>query len=189
MTATNPMTATYQSMQVDHPGAAFRLVEQELATPGPGHVRVTVEAVGICHSDAMFIEGHMPGVTFPLVAGHEIAGRVDAIGDEVEEFDVGQRVAVGWFGGNCGHCNPCRAGDAIHCTEMQIPGLSYPGGFAEDLLEGREDHYIRFFLDGGSRRGLSEALTARIVEAYNQHTQRQAPELLPRSRTTRSWPA
>jgi alcohol dehydrogenase len=128
------MTASYQSMQVDQPGAAFRLVEQDLVAPGARHVRVIVEAVGICHSDAMFIDGHMPGLTFPLVAGHEIAGRIDAIGDDVEDFDVGQRVGIGWFGGNCGHCNPCRDGDAIHCTELQIPGLSYPGGFAEEIV-------------------------------------------------------
>ena len=128
------ITTAYQAMQVDEPGAAFRLVEQEPVAPGPGHVRVIVEAVGICHSDAMFIDGHMPGLSFPLVPGHEIAGRIDAIGDDVGDFGVGQRVAIGWFGGNCGHCNPCRSGDAIHCIEMQIPGLPYPGGFAEEIV-------------------------------------------------------
>jgi alcohol dehydrogenase len=122
------MTPTYLSMQVDEPGAAFHPVEQIVSEPGPGHVRVSVEAVGICHSDSMFIDGHMPGVSFPLVAGHEIAGRIDAIGDEVEGFKIGQRVAVGWFGGNCGHCVACREGDAINCAHLQIPGLSYPAG-------------------------------------------------------------
>ena len=128
------MTTTYQSMQVDQPGAAFRLIEQELVAPRAGHVRVIVEAVGICHSDSIFIDGHMPGVTFPLVAGHEIAGRIDEVADDVEGFDVGQRVAVGWFGGNCGHCAACREGDAINCAHLQIPGLAYPGGFAETVI-------------------------------------------------------
>lgn len=121
-------------MQVQAPGQAFHLVEQQIAEPGRGHVRVTIEAAGICHSDSMFIDGHMPGVSFPLVSGHEIAGRVDAIGADVEEYEEGQRVAVGWFGGNCGHCAACREGDAINCERLQTPGLSYPGGFAESII-------------------------------------------------------
>ena len=128
------MTTTYRSMQVDEPGAALHLIEKETPEPGAGHVRVTVEAVGVCHTDSTFIDGHMPGVGFPLVAGHEIAGRIDAIGDGVEDFEPGQRVAVGWFGGNCGHCVACREGDAINCAHLQIPGLSYPGGFAETVV-------------------------------------------------------
>ena len=95
---------------------------------------MSVEAVGICHSDSMFIDGHMPGVSCPLVAGHEIAGRIDAIGDDLEDFKIGQRVALGWFGGNCGHCVACREGDAINCAHLQTPGLSYPGGLAETVL-------------------------------------------------------
>ena len=121
-------------MQADEPGAALRLVEGEIPEPGAGHVRVTVEAAGICHSDAMFLAGHMPGVTFPLVTGHEIDGRIDAIGDGVQEFRLGQCVAVGWCGGNCGHCMACREGDAINCAHLQIAGLSYPGGFAEIVV-------------------------------------------------------
>jgi alcohol dehydrogenase len=128
------MTPTYLSMQVEEPGAALHPVRQIVSEPGAGQVRVSVEAVGICHSDSMFIDGHMPGVSFPLVAGHEIAGRIDAIGEDVEDFKLGQRVAVGWFGGNCGHCEACREGDAINCAHLQTPGLSYPGGFAETVI-------------------------------------------------------
>jgi alcohol dehydrogenase len=128
------LSATYRAMQVDEPGAALHLAEHETREPETGCVRLIVEAVGICHSDSIFIDGHMPGVTFPLVAGHEIAGRVDAIGGGVVGFEIGQRVAVGWFGGNCGRCVACRDGDAIYCASLQVPGLSYPGGFAETIV-------------------------------------------------------
>src|SRR5215469_9424178 len=128
------MASTYRSMEVDEPRAAFRLVEKDIPEPPAGHVRVAVEAVGICASDSMFINAEMPGVTFPVVPGHEIAGRIDAIGEGVEEFAHGQRVAVGWFGGNCGHCVACREGDAINCTYLQVPGLSYPGGYADSVV-------------------------------------------------------
>lgn len=128
------MSSTYLSMQVDEPGAILRAVEQEITTPAAGQVGVSVEAVGICHSDSTFISGHMPGVTFPLITGHEVAGRVDEIGEGVEGFELGQRVAVGWFGGNCQHCVACRQGDAINCAHLQVPGLSYPGGFAERIV-------------------------------------------------------
>jgi len=125
---------TYRSMQVDEPGAELHLVEKEIPEPGAGEVRVIVEAVGICHSDSIFISGFMPGVTFPLVTGHEIAGRIDTFGEGVEGFEPGQRVAVGWFGGNCGYCVACREGDAINCVRLQTPGLSYPGGFADAII-------------------------------------------------------
>jgi alcohol dehydrogenase len=128
------MTSTYRSMQVDEPGAAMHLVEKNLPEPPAGHVRVTIEASGVCHTDSMFVEGQFPGSSFPLVAGHEIAGRIAAIGEEVAEFAPGDRVSVGWFGGNCGHCVACREGDAINCATLQIPGLSYPGGFADAVI-------------------------------------------------------
>ena len=122
------MSATYRSAQVNEPGGTLHLVEKEIPEPAPGRVRVSVEAAGICHSDAAFISGQQPGVRFPLVPGHEIAGRVDAIGDRAGDFHPGDRVAVGWFGGNCGHCVACREGDFINCAYLQIPGLSYPAG-------------------------------------------------------------
>lgn len=128
------MSVLYRSAQADEPAGTLHLVENELPEPGPGQVRVSVEAAGICHSDAAMISGRQPGATFPLVPGHEIAGRIDAIGDSVQGFAPGERVAVGWFGGNCGYCVPCREGDFIYCTRLQVPGLSYPGGYADAVV-------------------------------------------------------
>nr|WP_221380474.1 alcohol dehydrogenase catalytic domain-containing protein [Actinoplanes polyasparticus] len=124
---------TFRSAQVTAPGAPFRIVETELPTPGRGQVRVTVEACGVCRTDAAFVNAAFP-VSFPLVAGHEIAGRVDAVGDDVAEWAPGDRVAVGWFGGHCGVCAPCRAGDFIHCVRLEVPGWAYPGGYAETVV-------------------------------------------------------
>lgn len=120
--------------QVPSPEAPFEIVERETPTPGPGQVRVAVQACGICHSDSAFVANVFPGVKFPLVTGHEIAGTVDALGPDVAGWNVGDRVAVGWFGGNCGHCRSCRAGDLIACANLQVPGWAYPGGFAEALV-------------------------------------------------------
>jgi alcohol dehydrogenase len=128
------MTDTYRSMQADERGGTLHLVERELREPGPGQARIAVDACGVCQSDALFIAGAFPDTQFPLVPGHEIAGRIDALGEGVEGFEVGQRVAVGWFGGNCGRCNACRDGDAINCTYLKIPGLSYQGGFADSVI-------------------------------------------------------
>ncbi|MFI1164504.1 alcohol dehydrogenase [Streptomyces sp. NPDC020801] len=123
-----------RSAQVDHPGGPFTLVHREQPEPGRGQVRIAVEVCGICHADAGFVHAHFPGVRFPLVTGHEIAGRVDAIGDGVETWNVGDRVAVGWFGGHCGHCVPCRKGDFISCRNLQVPGWAYPGGYADAVV-------------------------------------------------------
>jgi alcohol dehydrogenase len=123
-----------RAAQVPSAGARFELVERELPDPGTDHVRVTVEACGVCHSDADFVHAHFPGVQFPLVTGHEIAGRIDAVGDGVAGWEVGQRVAVGWFGGNCGRCVPCREGDFINCQNLQVPGWAYPGGYADAVV-------------------------------------------------------
>jgi alcohol dehydrogenase len=120
---------TTRSVQVTEPGGAFSIVEAELREPGPGHVRIAVEACGVCRTDAGF-----PGVPFPLVPGHEIAGRIDALGDGVTGWAEGDRVAVGWFGGSCGTCVPCREGDMIHCERIQVPGWAYPGGYAESTV-------------------------------------------------------
>ena len=126
--------ATYRSAQITEPGAGFDLVERPLPDPGPGHVRLVVEACGICGTDPAFVNGAFPGLTFPLTCGHEIAGRIDVIGDGVEGWTVGERVAVGWFGGHCGHCVPCREGDFIHCTRIQVPSWAYPGGYADAVV-------------------------------------------------------
>lgn len=104
--------------------------------PGPGHVRIAVDACGVCHSDAVFVGAMVPGVRFPLVPGHEVAGRIEALGEGAQErgWQLGDRVAVGWFGGSCGHCTPCRQGDFIVCEALKVPGWAYDGGFAEALI-------------------------------------------------------
>ncbi len=122
---------TIRSAQVSEPGGPFSIVERELPEPGRGQVRITVEACGVCRSDAAFVGAAFPGVPFPLVTGHEIAGRIDTIGDDVEGWAPGQRVAVGWFGGHCSVCPACRGGEFIHCERLQVPGWAYPGGFSE----------------------------------------------------------
>ncbi len=124
----------HRELQVATPGGDFTLVEVETRAPGHAQVRVTVEACGVCHSDALVIAGYMPGSTFPLTTGHEIAGRIDAIGEGVTGWSVGDRVAVGWYGGSCGHCDACREGDGIHCPEIQVPGVAYHGGFADSVI-------------------------------------------------------
>lgn len=121
-------------MQVKSPGETLELVERELPSPGPGEVLVRVEACGICHSDAFTIEGAMPGIEYPRVPGHEIAGRIEAVGDDVVPWEVGQRVGVGWFGGHCGHCDPCRRGDLISCANGLVPGIAYDGGYADHVV-------------------------------------------------------
>lgn len=125
---------TFRSAQVAEPHGSFSIVQRELAAPGRGQARIAVEACGVCHSDSAFIDAALPNVSFPLVAGHEIAGRIDALGEGVAGWAVGDRVAVGWFGGHCGHCLPCREGDFIHCVNVQVPGWSYPGGYAEEVV-------------------------------------------------------
>ncbi|MER6999673.1 alcohol dehydrogenase [Streptomyces sp. NPDC000410] len=122
--------------QVTAPGRSFEIVEREVPRPGPGHVRVAVDACGICHSDAVFVDAVLPGVRFPLVPGHEIAGRIEELGEGTQSrgWQVGDRVAVGWFGGSCGHCTACRQGDFIVCANLKVPGWSYDGGFAEVMI-------------------------------------------------------
>jgi D-arabinose 1-dehydrogenase-like Zn-dependent alcohol dehydrogenase len=120
-----------RAVQVKEPGGAFELVEREVPQPGPGEALVRVEACGICHSDSLAKEGGFPGVTFPVVPGHEIAGLIAALGEDVHGWEVGQRVGVGWFGGNCGHCRACREGEPMSCQNMDIPGVTADGGYAD----------------------------------------------------------
>ncbi|MEW2298003.1 alcohol dehydrogenase [Streptomyces sp. NPDC006743] len=128
--------STYRVAQVTAPDGGFELVEREVPRPGPGQVRIAVEACGICHSDALFVSGGLPGVSFPEVPGHEIAGRLEELGEGVEDrgWRAGDRVAVGWFGGSCGHCRPCREGDFVVCPNLTVPGWAYDGGFAEKVI-------------------------------------------------------
>lgn len=127
------MTKT-RVVQVPGPGAGLELVERELSTPGRGEVLVRVEACGVCHSDAFTIEGAMPGIEYPRVPGHEIAGTIEAVGEGVMPWAAGQRVGVGWFGGHCGHCDPCRRGDFISCVNGLVPGIAYDGGYADHVI-------------------------------------------------------
>jgi D-arabinose 1-dehydrogenase-like Zn-dependent alcohol dehydrogenase len=119
---------------VSSPKGPFEIVEREIPEPGPGLVRVKVQACGICHSDSLTKEGLWPGVQLPRVPGHEIAGIVDAIGPGVDGWTVGQRAGVGWHGGHCGHCDSCRRGDFLTCPFLQIPGISYDGGYQEFMI-------------------------------------------------------
>ncbi|MGV9267623.1 alcohol dehydrogenase [Kitasatospora sp. NPDC003701] len=127
--------STYRVAQVPSAGGRFEIVERDVPQPGPGHVRMAVEACGVCHSDTAFVEALLPGVRFPLVAGHEIAGRIEAVGEGVHSgWQVGDRVAVGWFGGSCGHCRRCRQGDFIVCETLKVPGWAYDGGYADAVI-------------------------------------------------------
>jgi D-arabinose 1-dehydrogenase-like Zn-dependent alcohol dehydrogenase len=120
--------------QISAPGAEFELVEREIPNPPAGHVRIKVQACGICHSDALTKEGHWPGITYPRVPGHEIAGIIDELGAGVSVWKKGQRVGVGWHGGQDGVCISCRRGDFGNCEKLQIPGISYDGGYAEYVV-------------------------------------------------------
>jgi D-arabinose 1-dehydrogenase-like Zn-dependent alcohol dehydrogenase len=124
---------TYNAIEITKPGE-LKLVQKKLREPGPGQVRLTVEAAGVCHSDAMAIEGHWPNLQYPLVPGHEIAGRIDAVGAGVEDWKIGQRVGVGWYGGECGQCESCRRGDFVNCLNPIIPGFTTDGGYAESAI-------------------------------------------------------
>lgn len=121
-----------RAVQVTRPNGPLEIVEREIPEPGAGSVRVKVEACGICHSDAFTKEGHWPGIQYPRVPGHEVAGIIDAVGPGVVGWRAGQRVGVGWHGGHCGYCDSCRRGDFVTCQiALQIPGIAYDGGYAE----------------------------------------------------------
>ena len=120
--------------QVSKPGGNFEIVERPIPEPGRAQVRIKVEACGVCHSDALVKETGFPGLQYPRVPGHEIAGRIDAVGADVTQWKPGQRVGVGWHGGHCFICDPCRRGHFILCKFEKITGLSYDGGYAEYVV-------------------------------------------------------
>ncbi len=127
--------AKMRAAQVSRGGGPLELVERDIPEPGRGEVRIRIEACGVCHSDSFTVEGQWPsGLVFPRIPGHEVAGVIDAIGDGVIGWRMGQRVGVGWFGGHCGHCEPCRRGWLIDCRNLLIPGISYDGGYAEAMV-------------------------------------------------------
>jgi D-arabinose 1-dehydrogenase-like Zn-dependent alcohol dehydrogenase len=123
-----------RAMQVSRPGGPFEMVEREIPQPGPRQVRVKVQACGLCHSDSLTKEGHFPGVTYPRVPGHEVAGVIDAVGSEVPRWRVGQYVGVGWLGSYCGYCDSCRRGSFITCSNQLVTGITMDGGYQDYML-------------------------------------------------------
>jgi D-arabinose 1-dehydrogenase-like Zn-dependent alcohol dehydrogenase len=123
--------AKMRAVQVTKAGGPFEVKEIDVRDPGRGQVRIKVEACGICHSDAAPRGGRFPGLTLPRVPGHEIAGRIDAVGADVTGFAAGDRVGVGWHGGHCFVCEPCRRGQFINCVQAKITGITHDGGYAE----------------------------------------------------------
>jgi alcohol dehydrogenase len=124
-----------RAMIVSGPGAKFRSEERDLPSPGRHEVRLRVKACGVCHSDALTVQGLMPGLVYPRIPGHEVIGVIDALGSDVEGWNVGARVGVGWFGGSCGFCSRCRRGDAFACeTITSITGVTRDGGYATHML-------------------------------------------------------
>jgi propanol-preferring alcohol dehydrogenase len=121
-------------MQVPAAGGAFQLIQKQFPDPGPGQVRIRVQACGVCHSDSLTKEGIWPGLQFPRTPGHEVAGVLDAIGPDVPVFKVGQRVGLGWHGGHCNYCTPCRKGDFALCQNQPISGINFDGGYADYVI-------------------------------------------------------
>ncbi|HTP35402.1 MAG TPA: alcohol dehydrogenase [Candidatus Acidoferrales bacterium] len=123
-----------KAVTIEKPGADFRVVERPVLDPGPGQVRLKVAACGVCHSDQFVKEGQWPGVQYPRVTGHEVAGVVDALGAGVEGWAVGDRVGVGWHGDNCGVCEACRRGLFALCARLQITGFAFDGGYQQYMV-------------------------------------------------------
>jgi D-arabinose 1-dehydrogenase-like Zn-dependent alcohol dehydrogenase len=120
--------------QISRPNGPFEIVERPIPEPGAGSVRIKVQACGICHSDSLVKEGTYPGIAYPRVPGHEVAGVIDAVGAGVAGWAPGQRVGVGWHGGNCGRCEPCRRGNLFACQTGQVTGLTFDGGYEEYMI-------------------------------------------------------
>jgi alcohol dehydrogenase/propanol-preferring alcohol dehydrogenase len=127
-------SVTGRAFQVAAAGGAFELVQKEFPSPGPGQVRIRVQACGVCHSDAITKFGLFPGIAYPRVPGHEVAGVIDEVAADVQYLKPGQRVGLGWHGGHCTYCIPCRRGDFILCENQKISGISYDGGYADYVL-------------------------------------------------------
>jgi len=125
------MSMKMKAVQISKAGGDFELVERDIPEPGPGQVRVKVEACGICHSDVLVKDGLWPGLQYPRVPGHEIAGVVDLVGHGVTQWKKGQRVGIGWHGGHDFVCEQCRRGDFLMCTNRKVTGIDYDGGYSE----------------------------------------------------------
>ncbi|MBI2742690.1 MAG: alcohol dehydrogenase catalytic domain-containing protein [Chlamydiales bacterium] len=123
-----------RAVQVSRPNGPLELVERDIPEPPAGSVRIKVQACGVCHSDCFAKEGTFPGIQYPRVPGHEVAGVIDSVGPGVVTWKPGQRVGVGWHGGYCTRCTPCRHGDFVNCSNMKVCGISYDGGYAEYMI-------------------------------------------------------
>jgi D-arabinose 1-dehydrogenase-like Zn-dependent alcohol dehydrogenase len=134
MATTTAAVATMKVVQVPKPGADFQIVEREIPKPGAGQVRIKVQACGVCHSDVLTKEGSWPGIQYPRIPGHEVAGIVDEVGAGVSAWKKGQRVGVGWHGGQDGTCRECRRGDFRNCRNLKICGISYDGGYQQYMV-------------------------------------------------------
>src|ERR1700678_2494636 len=123
-----------RAVQIPRAGGPLEIVERDIPEPGPGMVRIRVQACGICHSDTVTKDGLFPGIQYPRVPGHEVAGVVDAVGSGVAGWEPGQRVGVGWNGGYCGYCDHCRRGEFFACVRGQVCGISFDGGYGEYII-------------------------------------------------------
>src|SRR5258706_9001667 len=128
------MPSKMKAVQVPKANGAFEIVERDIPPPTANTVRIKVQACGICLSDSLVKEGHMPGIVYPRVPGHEVAGVIDALGPGVDHWSVGQRVGVGWHGGYCGRCDACRRGEFFDCETHQVTGLTFDGGYAQYMI-------------------------------------------------------
>src|SRR5947207_15189058 len=128
------LMATMRVVQVPRPKGPFQIVERKIPEPVPATVRIRVQACGVCHSDSFTRAGGFPGIQYPRVPGHEVAGVIDAVGPGVPGWEPGQRVGVGWNGGYCGYCDPCRRGEFFACVRGQTTGVTYDGGYAEYMI-------------------------------------------------------
>src|SRR6266481_7201154 len=127
------MTSTYKAVEVSAPGT-LRVVERQVSEPATGQVRIRVEACGICHTDVAIVTGIYPGLKLPRVPGHEVVGRIEEVGTGVSRWKIGQRVGVGFFGGQDGECEPCQHGDFVNCTHPIVTGITADGGYAEVMI-------------------------------------------------------
>lgn len=132
------MAVLMKAAQISTAGGKFELVNREIPEPDRGQVRIKVEACGVCHSDEMVKEGLVPGIQYPRIPGHEVAGYIDKVGEEVTTWRAGQRVGIGWHGGHCFTCNACREGDFANCVNRRTCGISYDGGYAEYMVAPQE---------------------------------------------------
>jgi D-arabinose 1-dehydrogenase-like Zn-dependent alcohol dehydrogenase len=126
--------AKMMAVQMPKAGADFEIVEREVPKPGPGQVRIQVQACGVCHSDVMVKEGLHPDIRYPRVPGHEVAGAIDALGPGVQGWRKGERVGVGWHGGQDNACTACRRGDFVNCANAKVCGIHFDGGYQEYMV-------------------------------------------------------